>query len=103
MAEPDLPGRFFFPFEGDPHIRTIMAYPSPISLPQSLLEPVRKEIAELARNVSSFEPVTMYVRPEDIDDARPRMINAENATGKIALIPFSVNHCWVRDTGPVYV
>ncbi|MCJ1223761.1 hypothetical protein MMC12_000404 [Toensbergia leucococca] len=103
MSKSPPPG-YVFPPEGHPHRRTIMAWPTRVSLPAILLEGVRNELADLARTISLFEPVTMYVSYEDLDDARARIItDSANDPQIINLAPFPVNHCWVRDTGPVYV
>lgn len=97
------PDSFFFPFEGNPHLRTLLAYPSTISLPENLLDPVRKEIVGLAQAISAFEPVHLYVHPNDVGELRSRISRSENVIKAITLVPFLVHHCWVRDTGPVYV
>lgn len=92
--------RFVFPAEDCLHRATILAFPSQKSLPSNLLEPVRSEILELANTIAKFEPVRLYARPEDVEVVRARIGQTD---ASISLIPFAVNHCWVRDTGPVYV
>jgi agmatine deiminase len=100
-------GHYVYPPERHPHRGTILAYPSDISLPANLLAPVRAEILNIAAAISCFEAVSLYVRPEDLDDARAHLVAAAGGNpdnvGPITLVPFPVHHCWVRDTGPVFV
>ncbi|KAL9127393.1 MAG: hypothetical protein Q9217_003727 [Psora testacea] len=96
-------GQYIFPPESAPHRATILAYPSAVSLPPDLLEPVRAEIAELSAAIACFEPVRLFVRPEDLEAASSQILRIADDPSHIELIPFAVNHCWVRDSGPVYV
>ncbi|KAG7008614.1 agmatine deiminase [Physcia stellaris] len=96
-------GEYFFPAEQSPHRATILAYPSYNSLPADLVEPVRAEISELANTIACFEPVRLFVRPEDMDKARAQVLRHIDDPSHITFHPMHVNHCWVRDTGPVYV
>lgn len=67
-------GQYFFPAEQGPHRATILAYPSCNSLPADLIGPVRAEISELANAIACFEPVRIFVRPEDMNKARVQML-----------------------------
>ena len=95
--------QYVFPSESAPHRATILAYPSVVSLPQDLLKPVQAEIAELSAAIACFEPVRLFVRPEDLTAASSQILRITDDPSNIKLIPFAVNHCWVRDSGPVYV
>ncbi|THC90826.1 hypothetical protein EYZ11_009712 [Aspergillus tanneri] len=103
---------YSFPSESSPHEATILGFPSRTSTTSRLHSNICREIIDLAATVSSFEPVRLYTRPEDIDSATELLrqrtqsdIKKNNATvhEAIRIIPCVTNHCWVRDTGPVYV
>ncbi|KAL8895314.1 MAG: hypothetical protein Q9207_008220 [Kuettlingeria erythrocarpa] len=96
-------GQYFFPAEQGPPRATILACPSYNSLPADLIGPVRAEISELANAIACFEPVRIFVRPEDMDKARAQMLRQIDDPSHITFHPLPVNHCWVRDTGPIYV
>ena len=38
-----------------------------------------------------------------MEDARSQTGVLQNKMPAMTLVPFAANHCWVRDTGPVYV
>ncbi|KAJ5907564.1 hypothetical protein N7495_000246 [Penicillium taxi] len=90
------------------HKATILGFPSRCSTFPALYEATCAEIIDLAGTIAFFEPVWLHVRPEDEPRAKElvakRMASA-SATEKarVTLIPLPINHCWVRDTGPVYV
>lgn len=96
-------GNFSFPPEWHPHIATILGFPSKASCLESLWESNCGEIIDLAAAISEFEPVRLYARPEDVDYAQSLVNRKVHDPSKVDIIPIPVNHCWVRDTGPVYV
>ncbi|KAJ5894986.1 hypothetical protein N7495_006677 [Penicillium taxi] len=96
-------GKYILPAEGEHHLATMMGFPSRCSLPPSQYDAVCNELVELASAISDFEPVRMYVRPEDKDLAESLIMMAAKDVSKVMLIPCPINHCWVRDTGPIYV
>lgn len=63
-----------------------------------LLPQVRRDLVLIAATIARFEPVSMLVRPEEMDLARG-LIGA----AKIELIAAPVDDLWMRDTGPVFV
>ncbi|KAJ5087512.1 hypothetical protein N7456_011128 [Penicillium angulare] len=97
--------------ETTPHIATILGFPSRPSTFPALYTRTCTEIVDLACTIAAFEPVRLHVRPEDVPHAQNLISkclpanDANNATQKanITLTPAPTNHCWVRDTGPVYV
>ncbi|OQE39792.1 hypothetical protein PENCOP_c006G03796 [Penicillium coprophilum] len=97
------PSSYVFPAESEPHEATIMGLPSRCSLPPDQYDTVCNELAQLAATVTEFEPVRLYVRPEEIQLAESLVKTFVKDTSKISIIPCPINHCWVRDTGPVYV
>ena len=57
-----------------------------------------RDLATIATTIARFEPVSMLVRPEELDQARG-LIGAAN----VELIPAPIDDLWIRDTGPVFV
>jgi agmatine deiminase len=96
-------GQFVFPAESEPHEATILGFPSRCSLPPEQYDAVCRELAELAAAITEFEPVRIYVRPEDTPWAETLFKESIRDASRVTLIRCPVNHCWVRDTGPVYV
>ncbi|KAJ5569710.1 uncharacterized protein N7459_009140 [Penicillium hispanicum] len=100
--------QYIYLAETTPHIATILGFPSHCSTFPALHERTCSEIVDLAGTIATFEPVRLHVRPEDHAHAQAlvsqRMAHAPLAQqSRITLIPCATNHCWVRDTGPVYV
>ncbi|KAJ5646362.1 hypothetical protein N7490_002734 [Penicillium lividum] len=96
-------GRYIFPGENEHHEATILGFPSRSSLPPDKYDAVCIELTELATAIAEFEPVRIFVRPDD----KPLLVSLLQNTGKdlscVTIIPSPINHSWVRDTGPVYV
>lgn len=96
-------GNFSFPPEWHPHVMTILGFPSRASCLESLWEKNCEEIIDIAAAISDFEPVRLYARPEDVEYAQSLVNRKVRLPSKVDIIPMPTNHCWVRDTGPVYV
>ena len=96
-------GRFLFPAEWHPHVATILGFPSRASSVQALYEPLCNEIVDLAAAIADFEPVRLHARPEDVPAAQALVKRKVRDPTQVSIIPVAINHCWVRDTGPVYV
>jgi agmatine deiminase len=94
---------YVFPAESERHEATMMGLPSRYSLPPDQYDAVCNELAQLAAAIAEFEPVRLYVRPEEIQLAESLVKTFVKDTSRISIIPCPINHCWVRDTGPVYV
>jgi agmatine deiminase len=61
------------------------------------LDDVRLEVAQVAKTIARFEPVTMVARPDQADQAR-------TACGKgVDILPLPVDDIWIRDTGPTFL
>ncbi|WP_330181600.1 agmatine deiminase family protein [Nocardia sp. NBC_01503] len=57
--------------EGDPHLWTWMAFSASAEIRGGhMLPPVRRDLARIARAIARFEPVSMLVRRDDIEQAR---------------------------------
>jgi agmatine deiminase len=88
------------PAETDPHRCTLVAWPPDV--PQCIytpdqLEPARLAHAEIVRAVAEHEPVTLVVRPGDVDSA------LDHLGAKAAILPLPIDDCWIRDDGPIGV
>ena len=92
-------GRWVMPEEGDRHSRTWMAFGAGERIWGSQLLPqVRRDLALIATTIARFEPVSMLVRPREMDLARG-LVGAAN----VELIAAEIDDLWMRDTGPVFV
>ena len=90
---------YAMPAEWAPHARTWMCWPCRTEAwggPDGLLR-AKQAYARVARAVSSFEPVTMAVRPQDAAEARLA------CAGKVAIFEVSLDDSWARDTGPSFL
>lgn len=99
--------KYLYPAGTSRHAATILGFPSKCSIPLESYENACGDIANLASAISAFEPVRLYTRPEDIPKSQPMVSQAltkyRSKASNISIIPFPINHLWVRDTGPVYV
>lgn len=62
-----------------------------------LLPMVRDNLAAVANTIVQFEPVSILVRPGEVDVARSLLDRA------VEVVPFDIDDLWIRDTGPVFV
>ncbi|KAJ5938548.1 hypothetical protein N7466_001682 [Penicillium verhagenii] len=111
-TEMDKTKKYTFLAETTPHLATILGFPSRCSTFPALYTRTCTEIIDLACTIAAFEPVRLHVRPEDLSKAQTLIsqhleissIRDKPAqSSNITIIPVATNHCWVRDTGPVYV
>lgn len=87
----------FMPAEWEPHERCWMQWPSRAEVWGERLPQAYAAYAQVARAISSFEPVSMVCRPED--EAQARL-----ACGRgIETVPLLIDDSWARDSGPVFV
>lgn len=61
------------------------------------LELARQEIASIANAIGDYEPVWLYAKPRNIQDAVKAV--SDNVTVK----PLDVDQLWIRDIGPIFV
>jgi agmatine deiminase len=90
---------FAMPAEWEPHARTLMAWPSRLSLWGSAERMGRAKgaYARVAQAISAFEPVAMLARPQDAREA-------ERVCGReVEIMGVPLDDSWVRDTGPIFV
>jgi agmatine deiminase len=89
---------WFMPDEGDPHLRTWMAFGASASIwGKKRLPEVQRNLATIALTIATYEPVSMLVRQTDLPTAQRLM------AGKVELIVCPLDDLWMRDTGPVFV
>ena len=100
-ADDPCPARdgFVWPAEWAPHERTWMCWPCRVEAwggADGLLRATQAH-ARVARAISTFEPVTMCVRPEDAAEARL-------ATAcKTTIFEVALDDSWARDSGPTFL
>jgi agmatine deiminase len=90
---------FMWPAEWAPHARTWMCWPCRIEAwdgPDGLLR-AKQAYARVARAISTFEPVTMAVRPQDAAEAKLA------CAGKVDLFEVPLDDSWARDMGPTFL
>lgn len=85
------------PDEGEPHLRTWMAFAGSASIWGDLLGPVQRDLARVANAIVRFEPVHMLVNPQDAARA------AKLLDPRVVLVECPLDDLWVRDTGCVFV
>ena len=88
---------FHMPAEWAPHSRCWMAWPCHESLWGPRLEAARDAVAEVAKAVVAFEPVTMAANPETLAEVSLRFSSG------VSCLPMAQDDCWMRDTGPSFV
>lgn len=90
---------FSMPAEWNPHRRTWMCWPCRKEAwggPEGLLK-AEQTYARVARAISSFEPVTMAVRPHDVAEAKLA------CGGRVELFEVALDDSWSRDIGPTFL
>ena len=100
-ADDPCPARdgFAMPAEWGQHERTWMCWPCRMEVwggPEGLLR-AKQAYARVARAVSTFEPVTMAVRPPDGPEARFA------TAGKVQIFEVPLDDSWARDSGPTFL
>ncbi len=87
------------PEEGAVHERTFMQWPADVSIYGKAddLAVVREKIALIADAISSFEPVSILVRPEQMAEAKHWV------KPSVSFLPVAVDDLWARDSGPTFV
>lgn len=93
------PSGWRMPDEAEPHARTWMAFGAQLDIwGKKLLPVVQLDLANIARAIARFEPVSMLVRPKDMTKATQLLKGS-----RVELIEQMVDDFWVRDSGPVFV
>ncbi|MGW2404190.1 agmatine deiminase family protein [Streptomyces sp. NPDC001739] len=85
------------PGEWAPHAGCLMAFPWDASDNWGeKLPAVQNEVAEVARAIAQFEPVTMVANTGTADFVR------QQVGPTVTVIEYPINDCWPRDNGPVF-
>ena len=97
--KPPAAGPWRMPDEGERHARTWMAFGAQADIwGERLLPEVQRNLADLARVIAQYEPVSMLVRRQDRALAQGLLRGAD-----VALIDAALDDLWMRDTGPTFV
>ncbi|WP_418790883.1 agmatine deiminase family protein [Phosphitispora sp. TUW77] len=90
--------KFKMPPEWAVHVRTFIEWPVKSSMcrPENYAE-VCRGYADAARAIAGFEPVTMLVNPEDMNQA------SKLCGPEVELVEMLHNDSWFRDNGPTFV
>lgn len=95
---------WFMPEESEPHKRTWMAFISSYDIWEERQVPeVQKNLADIAKVIARYEPVSILVRPQDYSLAEQLLGGLNTHNHPIELIEFMLNDLWMRDTGPAFV
>jgi agmatine deiminase len=85
------------PGEFEPHQGTWMIWPERTDNWRWGAKPAQAAFVEIARVISSFEPVSMCVSPEQYLNARHVL------PAQVRLVEMTSNDAWARDCGPTFV
>ncbi|MGK0273132.1 MAG: agmatine deiminase [Cocleimonas sp.] len=92
------------PEESEPHGRTWMSFVASYDIWEDRQVPeVQKNLADIAKTIAKFEPLSILVRKKDFKLAEELLGGLNNHKYPIDLIPFELNDLWMRDTGPAFV
>lgn len=89
---------FQMPPEWYRHERCWMAWPCHVETWEKIgLDKAKKAYSTVAKAIAEFEPVTMIVNPEDVQEV------VEVCGDKVKVFPLAINDSWTRDTGPTFL
>ena len=94
-----IDSHYFMPAEWAPHQRTFVAWPVQESMcyPENY-EDICRGYGEIVHAVSEFEPVSVFVNPEDV-----KPVSALFENKNIEVLPIEHNDSWIRDSGPTFL
>jgi agmatine deiminase len=100
-ADDPCPARdgFAMPAEWDRHARTWMCWPCRTEAwggPEGVLR-AKQAYARVARAISTFEPVTLAARPQDVAEVKFA------CAGKTETFDVAIDDSWARDSGPTFL
>jgi agmatine deiminase len=97
-AQSQVPDVFHMPMETELHEGTFMQWPVSVDVyGEPLLQRVQASIAEIAKSISEFEPVTILVSAEHHEEARAKLGDG------IEIWDIPTDDLWCRDSGPTFV
>lgn len=95
---------WFMPEESDPHTRTWMSFIASYDIWEDRQVPeVQKNLADIAKTIAKYEPVSLLVRPQDYDRALKLLGGLDAHNHQMTLIKTQLNDLWMRDIGPTFV
>jgi agmatine deiminase len=92
------------PEESEPHTRTWMAFIASDDIWAARQVPeVQKNLANIAKTIAKYEPVSLLLRPQDNELAIELLGGLDTHNYPISLFHTELNDLWLRDTGPTFV
>jgi agmatine deiminase len=88
---------FYMPPEWSKHARTFMEWPVKEALWPEPFTEILPVFADIVKQIATFEPVTLIVRPELAAQA------ASFCGPDVGLLPVVHNDSWMRDNGPTFL
>ena len=96
--------RWFMPEESEPHTRTWMSFIASYDIWEDRQVPeVQKNLADIAKTIAKYEPVSLLVRPQDYQRAEKMLGELDSHNHPMTLYEVQLNDLWMRDTGPSFV
>jgi agmatine deiminase len=96
--------KWFMPGEDEPHKRTWMSFVASYDIWEKRQVPeVQRNLANIAKTIAKYEPVSMLVRKQDYGIVVRLIGGLNNHRYPIELFEFNMNDLWMRDTGPAFV
>lgn len=90
--------------ESEEHKRTWMSFVANDYIWEKRQIPeVKKNLALLAKTIAKYEPVSILLHPDDIDEAIELLDGLHAHNFPIELIEFSIDDLWFRDSAPTFV
>ncbi|GAA0691058.1 agmatine deiminase family protein [Kitasatospora atroaurantiaca] len=89
--------KYTVPGEWAPHARCIMAFPWDAGDGWGQkLHLVQDEVANIARSIARFEPVTMFAKPGTANFVQ------QQVGPTVTVVEYPINDCWTRDTAAIF-
>lgn len=85
------------PMRGEPHARTLIAWPVRTEMWESRMDEARAEYAAMANAIVRFEPVTMIAPAEEKDSVKAM------CDERVEVLEVPIDDSWIRDNGPAFV
>lgn len=91
-------GRFRIPPEWHKHSQTLTVWPDFDSIGDAeILQKARLEVSAISNAIARFEPVTMFTRPKNVEQAM------QTVSKNVTVRALNASQLWIRDTGPIFV
>ncbi|MEO0368365.1 MAG: agmatine deiminase family protein [Pseudomonadota bacterium] len=97
------PKKFFMPDEGETHLRTWMGFVANEAIwSRTQIPRVKEDLALIANTIAKYEPVSILLSGDDLDDATS-LLDIASSNYPIELIECELDDLWLRDTGATFV